>query len=193
MKFTKLAAAATLALAAFAVQALPTASGSTTFKVKITITGTCDATAFNAVVSPGSDINFGTHPASLTTALTASNTVASSLDVRCSKNLPFEVALTPGNLNTAGAGVMLGTGTNTNTIAYQLRQPTVGVYPAFVAGTATSAVWGNVTAVNAFTALGNGLAVANKINLPVAANIAAPALDVQADAYIDTVTATLSY
>lgn len=191
MKFTKLAAAATLALAAFAAQALPTASGSTTFKVKITITGTCDATAFSAALpTPASDVDFGSNVASLTTALTASNTAASSLDVRCTKNTPFEVALTPGNADAAGAGVMLGTGTNTDTIAYQLRQPDV---TTFAAGTATSAVWGNTTAVNAFTTVGKGLAAANKINLPVAANIAAPALDVQADSYEDTVTAALTY
>ena len=186
MKFTKLAAAITLALAVSAAQA---ATATDTFNVTLTVTGTCDGAAFTANTT--SDVDFGTHTAAVTSAaLQATNSTGTALSVACSKGTVATIGLTPSSASTTGAGSMSN---GTDTIAYQLRQPTVGVYPAFVAGTATSAVWGNVAAVNAFTALGNGLAVANKINLPVAANIAAPALDVQADAYIDTVTATLSY
>ncbi len=188
MKFTKLAAAATLALAAFAAQALPTSVGTNTFLVKIQITGTCLAGSFDGTAV--GDIDFGTEVASATATDLADNSAGTTLQVLCSKNLPVEIALTPSNANAAGAGIMTGALASPQTIAYTLRKPNTTAIP-FVAGTAASAAWGSGT--NALSFKGNGLALANALTVPVAASIAAPALNVQEDSYEDTVTATLSY
>lgn len=187
MKFTQIATAIALGLAlSTAAQA---ATATDTFNVKITITGTCNATAFAA--NSTSDVDFGTQTASATSLLQqATNSAATKLAVRCSKNLPVSVGLTPSNSNTAGAGSMSN---GTDTIAYQLTKPTGGPGGPFVAAYATA--WGNVTGAspNVLPVTGQGLAAGSAVLIPVNATIAATLLDVSAGSYTDAVTATLNY
>ena len=189
MKFTQIATAIALGLAlSTAAQA---ATATDTFNVKITITGTCDAAAFAA--NTPADVDFGSHVAAATSAALAPATNgATGLSVRCSKNLPVTVGLTPSNANTAGAGNMTDP-VSTNTIAYTLTQPTGGPTGPFTSASVTA--WGDVTGAgaNVLAVTGNGLAASDAINLPVTANVAANLLNVSAGVYNDVVTATLTY
>ena len=189
MKFTKLAAAITLALAVSAAQAVTV--GTSTFKVKIQITGTCLAGSFGAATVV-EDIDFGPYVAATSNAgLTKSNTAANSLQVRCSKNLPVEIAMAPQNVaSTTGKGVMEPLGASADTVSYQLRQPSA----LFAPGTAASSVWGSVLGTNTFSFVGAGLAAGEVISIPVTATIdSLTALNVEADSYEDDVIATLTY
>ena len=181
MKFTKLAAAITLALAVSAAQA---ATASDNFNVKLTVTGTCDGAGFTSNTT--SDVDFGPQTAAVTSgALQATNSTGTQLAVRCSKNLIVTVGMSPTGASTTGAGSMSN---GTDTIAYQLRQPAVaaGVYtPAYTVN------WGNAGAGLLVSVTGKGLA--NTISIPVQATVAANSLDVSAGIYTDAVTATLTY
>ena len=178
MKFTKLAAAITLALAVSAAQA---ATATNNFNVKITITGTCTASVFNG--NTVSDVDFGTETArTISSQLTATNDAGTRLAVACSKNLPFAIGLLPANADVNGAGSMSN---GTDTIAYQLRQPTAAFAPAYTVD------WGNTAGTNDFASTGTGLA--NTLNIPVQATIAANLLDVSDGVYTESVTATLTY
>lgn len=181
-QLTKLAAAITLGLALSAAHA---ATASNTFTVKIELTGTCDATAFTGNAT--SDIDFGTHVAQAADPnLSANNNGGTTLAVQCSKDLPFNVGLTPTNNNTAGAGIMAGDAGGT--VAYELMQPTAGNAPA------NTAAWGNVVGTNTVARNGNGLATADAVKLPVTALVrGAGAINQPAGDYEDTVTATLTY
>lgn len=123
--------AALLALGAAGTQAA--VNNSATFQVKMTITSACAVTT-----APGT-INLGTAVAS-TTAVT--NNSSTQFGVTCSKGTPFYVGLAPSNANTAGAGVMSGTGSNTDKVPYTLYQDSAFKTP-----------WGN-TATS--TSVGNG-------------------------------------
>ena len=188
MKFTQIATAIALGLAlSTAAQAAGTATD--TFNVKITITGTCDAAAFTANAT--GDVDFGSHVADAASAALTANNTGTALAVLCSKNLPVTVGLTPSNANTTGAGVMSN---GTDTIAYQLTQPTGGPAGPFTAAYAT--VWGADAlgaGVNSLAVTGNGLAAGNAVLIPVGATVAANSLNVSAGNYTDAVTATLTY
>ena len=184
MKFSKLAAAITLGLAFSAAHA---ATATNTFNVKITITGTCDAVAYAANAT--SDVDFGTQTAAATSAaLQATNNAGTRLAVRCSKNLPVTLGLTPASA-TAGASTGAGSMSNgTDTIAYQLTQPTgAPLAPAY------ATPWGDIVGTNTLAVTGNGLAAADAVNVPVNATIAANSLNVSAGNYTEVVTATLTY
>ena len=78
------------------------------FNAYIKLTGTCETftvssgqtdaiTSENPALS-GANINFGTVPASSTTAITNKSNVGgamSGISIKCSKNTPFKVAMTP--------------------------------------------------------------------------------------------------
>ncbi len=184
MKFTKLAAAATLALAFSAAQA---ATATNTFNVKINITGTCNATAFSGITV--SDVIFTAMTATATSVeQQATNNAGTKLAVSCSKNLPVTVGLLPSNANASGAGTMTAVLPALGTIAYQLRKPDATLAPVY--SPAYTVNWGNAGA-DLLSVTGTGLA--NTINIPVQATIAANLLDVAAGAYTDAVTATLTY
>ena len=91
----------------------PTTCGDTVaarlpFTVSATVSKQCNITS-------ATDISFA--PARATGRnLTASNTVG----VACSNNTPYTIGLQPSNGNTAGSGVMAGTGSNTDKVPYQL-------------------------------------------------------------------------
>ena len=193
MKFTQIATAIALGLAlSTAAQAATQVSQ---FNVKITITGTCAANSFpNAALGAASDLDFNSQ-ASATGAvnlLRSTPAAAAHLTVQCTKGTAVTVGLVPANSSTSGAGTMTGAILgNTDTIAYQLIQPTASGSPAvYAAGVAGGTAWGSGT--NALSVVGQGMTVG--IKLPVTATItAANALDVAADSYNEVVTATLTY
>ncbi len=206
MKLHKLAALMALTAAFGSAQA---AISNGTFNVTVKVTPTCRAVATNtgqaAVISndtptlAGADINFGTQVADdANTAINVGNTggATNTITVRCSKKTPYTVGLTPGNTSTSGSGIMnggiLALG-NTDTVPYQLYQPTI---TAGVPGApATATQWGNVTGAgaNVVTLAGKGLAVASAVKIPVYATLPANSLDVTPDRYQDQVTVTLTW
>jgi hypothetical protein len=213
MKFTKLAAAITLGLAISAANA---ATSTANFNVTIKITGTCNALASNsgqpAVITTdtpviaGADIDFGTYVAATThAAIDGSSTGAltTGLAVQCSKNTPYTLGLAPTNVaSTVGLGTMNGiTAGNSDTITYQLFQPTItgtGL-AATVANTKSANVWGSDSTGgipgpggNVLRFTGKGLGAAATV-FPVFATVPANAIDKFVDRYQDRVTATLTY
>lgn len=102
------------------------------------------------------------------------------IQVSCTKNAAYNVGLQPSNGNTSGAGVMRGTGSNTDTVPYQLRQTSL-----------TGTVWGNnVTA----SSTGNGVAGTGNGNAQsITVYAVAPTTDFRPDTYSDTVTIYVYY
>ena len=188
MKFTQIATAIALGLALSAGAQAATATN--TFNVKIIITGTCDAAVFSNAAN-ASDIDFGTTPsATAAAARTANNSLTGNLTVQCTKGTAVTVGLKPTSA-TAGASTGLGSmGNGTDTIAYQLKQPTFTT-PTYAAGTSASSPWGDIIGTNTVSVIGQGMTVG--IKLPVAATIPANALDVSAGNYTEAVLATLTY
>lgn len=149
---------------AFAVA--PTVS--TTFKVKITITNSCDAAALAA-----NDVDFGSH-----SFLDSNITASTSLSVKCTNGAPYTIALnaglnagTPGDVTTRR---MLNGASNF--IPYNLYQDS-----------ALASVWGSTTGTNTIASTGTGVAQ----SFPVYAK-ALPG-NVPAGLYVDTVQATVTY
>ncbi|MBB6188274.1 spore coat U domain-containing protein [Rhodanobacter sp. MP7CTX1] len=156
-----------------------------------TAPGSCSGTQSNTVFFPfnvtatvqknctvaANDLSLGSVAAG-----TTPSSGSSTLSVSCSYTTPYNVGLAPLNVaNTNGAGTMKGTGTNTNTVTYQL-----------YSNSGLSTVWGNsVTA----TSTGNGVAgtgsgVAQTLN--VYAKVTSTT-DVQPDNYSDTVQVNVNY
>ena len=76
-------------------------------------------------------------------SLTATATASNQITVTCPNGTAYYVGLAPSNGNTAGAGVMSGTGGNAAKVPYQLRS-----------GSSGGPIWGN-TATS--TSVGNGV------------------------------------
>ena len=204
--------AAALAGLMAAVAATPAAASTSTgtFNVTIKITGTCNAVATStgqtaAITTDtpalaGADINFGSYTAQTgAVAVSGSNVGGAStgVQVTCSKNTPFTVAMAPTNVtSTTGYGTMNGiTSGNTDTINYQLYQPTItgSGLSATVGTTASSNVWGNTTGASGNVLSFTGKGLTNTISFPVFATIPAGSLDKFVDRYQDQVTVTLTY
>jgi len=147
----------------------PTTCGDTVaarlpFTVSATVSKQCNITS-------ATNISFA--PARATERnLTASNTVG----VACSNNTPYTIGLQPSNGNTAGSGVMAGTGSNTDKVPYQLSS-TPGP---------SGTVWGN-SSLN--TVAGNGTGTTT--TYPVYATV--PSANYTPDNYADTVTIAVTY
>lgn len=170
-----LLATALITAAGFATTAAATiATGANTFTVSLQVTKTCSVTAGAA-----SNIVLGSTVAGGTSA-SGNNT----FKVNCSKNTPFYIGLAPTNTtSTTGAGTLKGTGTNADTIAYQL-----------YSNSGLSTVWGNTaTAIavgNGVT--GNGSGMGTALTETVYAN-ATGSTDVTPDTYSDTVTINVNF
>lgn len=177
------------------------------FNVKLKLTGSCEvftvpssktsAISAEGDATAGADIDFGTHIAqSNSEELSRSNVgqVTNAIQVNCSRNTAFQVALEPSNNNADGNGSMSGLkGTNQDKIAYQLYKPTVsnaGTENETVDNTITANKWGKDN--NALALTGKGLNTA--INIPVFAKIEQGVLaDKTPDTYQDRVKVTLTY
>jgi spore coat protein U-like protein len=146
-----------------------------TFTVSLTITKTCAVTTTAATnITLGSTVAGGTSAGS-----------SGTFTVNCSKTTPFYIGLAPSNANTAGAGVLKGTGANTDTITYGL-----------FSNAGATTVWGNTatttTVGNGVTANGLGMAGGNAITETVYAK-ATGSTDVTPDTYTDTVTINVNF
>lgn len=133
------------------------------------------ASAQCTVAAGISPINLGT------VAPTATNISGNtSISIACSNTTPYYIGLLPSNGNTTGAGVMSGTGGNTDKVPYQLYSD---------AGLTTK--WGNTATA---TSVGNGVkgtGTGSAQSTTVYARAASA--DFSADTYTDTVTVTVNY
>ncbi|MBA2057148.1 spore coat protein U domain-containing protein [Psychrobacter cryohalolentis] len=106
----------------------------------------------------------------------------SSIGVTCSKGTAYEIALTPGNADVNGSGLLKvgGAAGQGIGIPYQLKQTT------------TKAVWGSTLGVsgNALSATGEGVRVPSTHGITI--NIADAATDVTPGNYIDTINIALT-
>ncbi|MBF1292589.1 spore coat protein U domain-containing protein [Neisseria mucosa] len=174
--------------------------------VYIKLTGSCETftvpsgqqTAINTSnpTLSGADINFGTHQASSTTAISNQSNVGgatSGISIKCSKNTQFQVAMTPQNVQSEnGVGKMKVIGdAHTDTITYTLHKPKIdgsGLNQQILEE-ATETPWGNGN--NALSLTGQGFGT--EIKLPVYASIQAGELDKYVGEYQDRVKVTLTY
>ena len=161
--FKQMGVAAAMALG-FVVSA-HAVTETTTFNVKLTITESCTIKGVSAT-----DVDFGT------VARSASVTDAQgAVVVKCSAGTPYKVGLDNG-ANAVGTQRNMKMGTSTNVIAYDLYTTAARNVPwTDVAGTPV-----------------NGTGDNTNQSLPVFGRVSG-STNVPAGAYIDTVTATLSY
>ncbi|WP_367300374.1 spore coat protein U domain-containing protein [Hafnia alvei] len=99
-----------------------------------------------------------------------------TLGVACTNNTPYTIGLVPSNSNTAGSGIMKGTGSNIDAVPYQLRS----------SSGSTGTVWGNTTQ-NTVSGTGNGFTIPYVIYGTV------PSANYIPDSYSDTVTINVTY
>lgn len=162
------------ALALTAGVAAHAASDTTEFKVRITITESCDISTVAAT-----DVDFLTH---------ARSSAASSIDaqgnlaVTCTKDTPYAIALDMGQ-NSAGS---VASATNRRMVLTGNYVP-YGLYR----DASRTQLWGNVAGTGGDTLTGTGTAALQSI--PVYGRVLADAINVPAGVYLDTVRATISY
>lgn len=174
-KKSLIAAAALVAFAGIATTAAA-AVANAQFNVQMTVNKTCTVTAGAA-----SNITLGSTLANGTSA-SSSNT----FKVNCSKNTPFFIGLAPQYVaSTTGLGTMKGTGSNTDTVQYQL-------YSNAAMGSAN--VWGNTATA---TSVGNGVSgsgagMGTAVTETVWANVTG-STDVTPDTYSDTVAINVNF
>lgn len=105
---------------------------------------------------------------------------SSTIRVRCPSGTAYNIGVLPSNNNTAGAGVMSGSGGNPDTIAYQLRRTS-----------STGPIWGN-TATTA--SAGNGVGgTGNGSDQDYTVYATVPNSNYRPDTYADTVRVTVNY
>lgn len=134
------------------------------------------ATKSNACTVSAGNLAFGTVRANATNL-----SGQSTLTVTCPTGTAYYIGLAPSNASTTGAGMMTGTGGNTDKPAYQLRS-TSG---------SSGTIWGN-TATS--TSVGNGVAgtgSGSAQNRTVYATM--PNANYRPDSYGDTVTVRVNY
>ena len=132
--------------------------------------------ACTVVAGAASDIVMG--PVSAMATNVAGN---NSISVTCSGGTSYNIGLAPSNGNNAGAGVMSGTGGNTDKVPYQLRS---------TSGTGGT-IWGNTATASA---VGNGVAGSgNGVARSVPVYVTVPSANYTPDTYTDTVTVNVWY
>lgn len=105
---------------------------------------------------------------------------STTIRVLCPTGTAYNIGLLPSNNDANGAGQMRGTGSNPDTVGYQLRR---------TSGTGT--VWGN-TATS--TSVGNGVSgTGNGGNQDYTVFASVPASNVRPDTYSDTIRVTVNY
>lgn len=150
-----------------------TSSDAFPFTVKAAVIKSC-------TVSAGSASNIQIGPVGGVSTDSVNSSGASNIRVTCSGGAPYYIGLSPSNGSSTGAGVMSGTGSNTDKVPYQLRSVS-----------ASGNVWGNTATASA---VGNGLAgtgTGGAQSVPVFA--VAPSANFTPDNYADIVTVTVNY
>ena len=177
MTFNKqLLTAAFLTVGGLTAMSSANAADSDTFTVTTTIDASC------SVVTDAANIDFGTITANTAAAdgtITNKITSGTGIAVTCSSGSPYAIKLaTLSNPDsTIGEGVLKGTNTNAQTIAYKL------------GSTSTGTAWGSLE-TNDVTGTGTGLST--PISHLVYASITG-STDVKEDTYTDTITASITY
>ena len=166
-------ALALAALAGIAAIASPAAASTATgsFQITLTIQKACTVTAGST-----SNIALGS------VASTATNTLGNNtITVYCSKTTPYFIGLAPSNSNTAGAGTLAGTGSNTDTVPYQLSSTTGP----------TGTVWGNTATA---ASVGNGVSgTGTGLSQTYTVYVTVPSANYTPDTYTDTVSINVNY
>lgn len=143
--------------------------------VEFTLHVTSDIQAACTVRALG-DADLGAVPA------TATNVSGSTtIEVTCPTGTPYYVGLQPSNGDMAGAGVLTGTGGNSDQPTYQLRSQ---IGP-------DGTIWGNTATA---TDVGNGVSgtgTGTAQGLPVYVTV--PSVNFRPDVYSDTVTVNVNY
>lgn len=173
---------AAAALALFATSSFADTAPTGSFDVKVTVTKACAITTLKA-----GDVQFDP----VNTTNTTGQSKQTTLSVKCSKTTPYEIGLSPGNVdatnpaNTAGLGFMKRTPAGSANLADQKI--------AYQLNTAANAVWGNVTGAsgNTLKSTGNG-AIQNHVVTAVVTG-SATVWNVEPGDYLDTVTVTVTY
>ena len=157
----------------------PTGDCTTGIQIPVRFPFTVQATVIpSCSVTSASDVNLGSHSASKKSIM---GNNPSAINVTCTKGTPYTIGLMPSNKRVDGAGVMSGTGGNTDKIAYQLRS-TTGI---------AGQIWGN-TATS--TTLGNGvLGKINGVNQSYPVYVTVPSADFKPDDYSDIVNISVNY
>jgi len=129
----------------------------------------------NCTVTAGTALSLGSVLATAS-AVSGSTTIM----VNCTLATPYYLGLSPSNGNTAGAGVLTGTGGNTDHPPYQLRSVS-----------SAGPVWGNTATA---TSVGNGIAgTGNAATQTITAYASLPSANFTPDSYSDTVTVNVNY
>ena len=161
--------------AALGISLLPLLSGAATysngsktatFDVTLTIIADC--------IIATNNLNFGSSQGVLAAAVNTNTT----LNVTCTNTTPYNVGLNAGTGtgSTVTSRVMSGTGANTSTVSYTLKQTSGG------------ANWGNTQGTDTVSGTGSG----SSQTLTVYGSIPAQATP-QPDAYKSTITATVYF
>ena len=147
--------------------------------VGFTLTAQANVPA-QCTVSAGSTLILGS--AGGVAAGTVNSTGSTTFGVTCTNSAPYTVGLAPNSVaGTAGAGLMSGTGSNTNKVPYQLNKTS-----------ATGPIWGNTA--SSPTVAGNGVAgTGNGSVTTYTVYATAPSSDFKPDTYSDTVTINVNY
>lgn len=167
--FSAMTAAAVLsgmAIASFTAQA--STNKTATFLVSLTVTSDCSISA--------NPLPFGTATSALaTTAITHST----NLSVTCSNGTTYSIALDKGSTtaSTVATRLLAGTGSNTQTVLYQL-----------YSDAGLSSIFGDATGGAPVTGTGTGSAV----SIPIFGEVPAQPIPL-ADSYTSTETATITF
>lgn len=168
-----------IAAAGFAVNAFAAPNPAlAAFQVKMKILKSC-----SVIAGVSSDIVLGGVAGvdSSATNTTASNTIS----VTCAMGTPYNInlKLASNSANTAGAGEMSGTGSNTDKVPYQLNS-----------GSATGPIWGSTATGSAVATVGNGVhGTGTGVAIAHTVYATAPSANFTPDDYADTVTVNVLY
>ncbi|HEX5344913.1 MAG TPA: spore coat U domain-containing protein [Duganella sp.] len=161
--------------AALGISLLPLLSGAATYS-NGTKTATFDVTLtiIADCIIATNNLNFGSSQGVLAAAVNTNTT----LNVTCTNTTPYNVGLNAGTGtgSTVTSRVMSGTGANTSTVSYTLKQTSGG------------ANWGNTQGTDTVSGTGSG----SSQTLTVYGSIPAQATP-QPDAYKSTITATVYF
>ncbi|WP_068327697.1 spore coat protein U domain-containing protein [Psychrobacter sp. P2G3] len=141
------------------------------FTVQATVIPSCSVTSTT-------DVNLGSHSANRNNIM---GNNSSAIGVTCTNGAPYNIGLMPSNNSIDGAGVMSGTGSNTDKIPYQLHS-TDG---------ASGNIWGNTATSNN---VGNGVVgTGDGTSQLKTVYVTVPSADFKPDNYSDIVSINVNY
>ncbi|MBF0657788.1 spore coat protein U domain-containing protein [Psychrobacter sp. NG25] len=141
------------------------------FTVQATVIPSC-------LVTSTTDVNLGSHSANRNNII---GNNSSAIGVTCTNGAPYNIGLMPSNNNIDGAGMMSGTGNNTDKIPYQLRS-TDGE---------SGDIWGNTATSNN---VGNGvIGTGDGTSQLKTVYVTALSADFRPDKYSDIVSIQVNY